>query len=927
MNQIGSYRREFDLPIEWAGMRVFIRFDGVRSAFYLYVNGKKVGYSQGSCTPAEFEISGYLEAGENLIAVEVYSLCDGTYLEDQDMWRLSGIYRDVTIWAAPETHLQDFHLWADFTETGDQAVFQAMTLVEHVDKTSAVPFFVQISVLDADGEPVSESIRMFDFTLPGPAASQSRLVGETKVNNPIRWSAENPYLYTILLELLTEDDNVIEATSRKFGFRTIEIKDKQLLINGQPVLMKGVNRHEIDPIQGQALTREQMEEDIWLLKQYNINALRTAHYPNHPYIYELCDRYGIYVMDEANLETHGVAKHIPGSKSEWRAAAVNRMVRMVMRDRNHTCIVIWSLGNEAGHGENFNRMKKAAQVLDGSRPFHYEGDHFLKVTDVLSTMYPSPHRMEALAKAEVDIRFTDAEGKLGKNVAPSIYGNAPILICEYVHAMGNSVSCLDEHMRIFEEYPHAMGGYIWDFIDQTLLKKTEDGEDFWAYGGDFGDQPNDAHFCVNGILDAKRQPHPAAFEAKKCYQYISVEAVDLLAGEVAVINKNWFTDLSLYDLEWAILENGEIIQSGNQEPMNTPPRESETINLDYSLPEPKTGGEYHLNLRFKLTEDTIWAKKGFEVAWEQLPIPLEVPEKPVLIETESAVEIITIENQINLKVRGGTIQFDPVSGDLVGIEIDGMQCLSAPLLPNFWRAPVDNDLLSSMEIAFLEPVISKRMFWAKAADKRKLIEFQMEQMADGSVQISVDYKIPAGMTPLSLGYTVFENGKIETTYTFTPRREMVRIGMSMQLAAGLNQVRYFGLGPLETMPDRKASGAVGLYQSSVEEMVHDYTHPQENGNRSDVRWAEVTNQEGRGIRISAAGGTFLNFSAWPYTQDDLIKAQHIHELVRHEETTVNIGYAQKPVGDLFSWFQGYPEKFILSGKQEYKFKFILHAIS
>ncbi|MFN2144393.1 MAG: glycoside hydrolase family 2 TIM barrel-domain containing protein, partial [Anaerolineales bacterium] len=598
MNQVGSYRRKFTLPKGWAGMRVFVRFEGVRSAFYLYINGHQVGYSQGSCTPAEFEIGEYLHLGENLIAAEVYSLCDGTYLEDQDMWRLSGIYRDVTLWAAPMLHLQDFHLWADFNPTKKNTLLHVMTLVETSNTSTAVPYHLQVSLLDDKGEPVCETIMIFDITIPGRNANQSRLVGETEVASPKRWSAETPYLYTVLLELMDENEDVIEATTRKFGFRTIEIRDKQLLINDQPVLMKGINRHEIDPVRGQAITREQMEEDIRLLKQYNINALRTSHYPNHPYLYELCDRYGIYVMDEANLETHGVSKHIPASKPEWRSAAVNRMVRMVMRDRNYPCIVIWSLGNEAGHGENFSQMKKAAQVLDGHRPFHYEGDHFLEVSDVISTMYPAPKRMEAIARAEEEVRFGDSEGIFGKKVPPEVYGQAPMLICEYTHAMGNSVSALDEHMRIFEHYPHAMGGYIWDFIDQSLLKKTDDGQEFWAYGGDFGDVPNDGHFCINGILDAKRQPHPAAFEVKKCYQPISVTADDLLAGKFTVHNKQWFTDLSLYRMEWALLENGEVIKKGKRKPMNTPPGESEQVTLRYELPDPKPGAEYHLNLHF-----------------------------------------------------------------------------------------------------------------------------------------------------------------------------------------------------------------------------------------------------------------------------------------------------------------------------------------
>ncbi|MBN2045277.1 MAG: DUF4981 domain-containing protein [Anaerolineales bacterium] len=925
-NQVGSYRRSFELPKSWAGLRVFIRFDGVRSAFYLFVNGEKVGYSQGSCTPAEFEISNYLVAGENLIAAEVYSLCDGTYLEDQDMWRLSGIYRDVTIWAAPQLHLQDFHLWADFSEDGKKAVFQTMAMIEHPDKNAAIPFSLQVSLLDHEGEPICETINIFDITLPGPKTSFCRLVGETDIVNPKRWSAETPYLYTVLLELLNEEGDVLEATSQKFGFRTVVIKDKKLLINNQPVLIKGINRHEFDPLRGQAITREQMEQDIRLMKRYNINALRTSHYPNHPYLYDLCDRYGIYVMDETNLETHGVSKHIPGSKKEWRSAAVNRVVRMVMRDRNHPCIVIWSLGNEAGHGENFTLMKKSAQVLDGSRPFHYQGDHFLKASDVISTMYPSPMRHEEIARAEEILRFGDSETLIGVKVPPEVYGKAPILICEYVHAMGNSVSALDEHMRIFEQYPHTMGGYIWDFVDQTLLKKTGDGQEFWAYGGDFGDQPNDAYFCVNGILDANRQPHPAAFEVKKCYQDISVRVEDWSNAKFTVINKQWFTDLSLFAIEWEVLENGVRIRQVEHPPLATPPGESETITINLDLPSPQASAEYHLGFRFKLIEDTLWAEKGFEVAWEQITIPTKATEKADRSISHSAVEIKGTDHLIELNYEGGTASFDPASGDLVSLKSGNRELISSPLIPNFWRAPLDNDLLARMFFPPAEPYLSKRAYWEKAAQNRKLRDFQIVQMADGRVDISASYKIPSGITPLILEYSVFPNGEIEVSYTFTPKREMIRVGITTSLSAGLDRVRYFGLGPHETMPDRKTSGAVGVYQNSVEEMIHDYPHPQENGNRSEVRWAELVDADGHGIRFTAEGKNLLNFSAWPYTQEDLIKAEHIHELLRREETTINIGYAQKGVGDLFSYLEGYTKGVTLPGKKEYRFKFILKAI-
>jgi beta-galactosidase len=920
-NQVGCYRRNFLLPKEWEKMRVFVRFDGVRSAFYLYINGEKVGYSQDSCTPAEFEIGPYLTPGENVMAVEVYSLCDGTYLEDQDMWRLSGIFRDVTLWAAPPLHLQDFHLWAGFEE-GDTAVFQAMVLVENQLLDEARSFSVQVSLLDAEGEPVTETIRMFDITVPDGEGNQCRLVGETPVHEPRRWSAEDPYLYTALIELLDEDEEVIEAAAHRFGFRTIEIRDRQILINGEPVIMKGVNRHEWDPDHGQALSRERMEADVRLLKQYNINAVRTAHYPNHPYFYELCDRYGLYVMDEANLETHGLAKQIPADRKEWRGAAVNRMVQMVMRDRNHPSIVIWSLGNEAGHGKNFDRMRKAAEVLDGSRPYHYEGDHFLKVSDVVSTMYPAPHRLEAIAKAEEPIRFSDAEGILGKVVGPEVYGQAPVLICEYAHAMGNSVSALDEHVRIFEQYPHVMGGYIWDFIDQGIRRIGEDGQQDWAYGGDFGDEPNDGYFCLNGILDADRQPHPAAYEVKFLYQPVTARAVDLQAGLVEVENKHWFSSLDQYVVEWELLEKGEFLHSEDGIKLKTPPRSKETIQLAYPLPEVKPGVEYHLNLRFRLAKDTIWAAAGFEVARVQLAFPV-TPAEPAIPAELPPVEIDAEEDRIILRTVGGRVHFDPNSGELVQWEHGTREILHSPLRPNFWRAPVDNDVLAGMWFPAAEPYLSKRAYWADALEKMQLKKFKLEQMIDGSVQVSTAYRVPNGQSLLRLGYTVLGNGEIEVHYRFTPKREMVRVGMSLAVTRDYDQVTYFGLGPHETMRDRNASGMVGFYRQPATALAHDYPHPQENGNRSEVRWVRFEQAGGGGLMAAAIDGQRLNFSVWPYTQEDLEQARHTHELPNRDALTINIGYAQKGVGDLFSYLQGYPEGALLPGKQKYAFAFRL----
>jgi len=730
----------------------------------------------------------------------------------------------------------------------------------------------------------------------------------------------------VLLELLDENGQIVEAIAHPFGFRSIEIRNRQILVNGQPVIMKGINRHEMDPIHGQAIPRERIEADLRLIKRTNINAVRTSHYPNQPYFYQLCDRYGLYVMDEANLETHGVAKHIPASKPEWRAASVNRMKRMVARDRNHTCVVFWSLGNEAGHGDNFTHMKLAALELDATRPFHYEGDHFLNVSEVISTMYPPPHRVEAISKAQKTLRFTDAESRLGTRVPPGAYRNAPILICEYTHAMGNSVSMLAEHMRIFETVPHAAGGYIWDFADQGLQKETEDGTSFLAYGGDFGDEPNDGNFCMNGIFDANREPHPAAYEVKKVYQPVAVYAGDLSIGKIIVHNKQWFTSLSSYILHWEILENGFPIQEGHLPPLTTPPVESETIRLPYHFPT-TPGAEFHLNVRFLLAVETPWAEKGFEVAWEQLPIPqdsapfslgdsLDIPPVDVRAEIDS----------IMLSASTTAVDFNTLDLSLTSLAVNRVPLLASPLLPNFWRAPVDNDLLAKKMFPPLNGTLSLSRYWAHAAEKRKLIDFHLEQMVDGSVEIATRYKIPYGKTPLTLDYTIHPSGDVDVRYRFNPKKQLMRAGVTFEIPDAYQHVTYFGLGPHETMRDRQACGRVGVYQGSVDQLIHHYPRPQENGNRSQVRWVRFVDAQGQGLEISALGKPLLNFSAWPYTQQDLENAAHPHELPRRSTITVNLGCAQKGVGDLFSFLQGWPEEALLPAGQDYSFSFRIHPI-
>ncbi len=526
-NEVGSYRRTFTVPKDWDGRQIFIHFAGVKTAYYLWLNGEFVGYSQGSMCPGEFNLTRYLLPGENTIAVEVYRYSDGAYLEDQDMWYMSGIYREVYLYTTPQVHIRDFFTRCEFDEDLCDAVLHIEVKIQNFEKKPADDIYFEARLLAPDGAMVAN---LSAETHPIAAGAETSLKLTIKLAAPQKWSAEIPVLYTIQLILSDHQKNDIEATQIKFGFRKVEIKGKQILVNGQNIIFRGVNRHECHPMVGQSIDKAQMETDVILMKQNNVNAVRTSHYPNHPYFYELCDCYGLYVMDEANVETHGTAKKIPGSDPAWTDAVVDRMVRMVQRDKNHACIVSWSLGNEAGYGDNFATMKAAALAIDTSRFIHYEGDTTLKITDVISTMYPSPMRMEKIARGEEKLRLSSAGNLRGHVHQPEEYNQMPVLVCEYAHAMGNSVGSLDKHVQIFDEYPHMAGGFIWDFIDQTLLKKDQSGGDLWLYGGDFNDVPHRGSFLANGILTADRQPHPHAFQVKHSYRPVTAMPIDLIQG-------------------------------------------------------------------------------------------------------------------------------------------------------------------------------------------------------------------------------------------------------------------------------------------------------------------------------------------------------------------------------------------------------------
>lgn len=915
-NPVGSYKRQFNIESNWLKRNIYIHFAGVNSAFYLWINGEKVGYSQGSMTPAEFNITDYLRTGDNEVAVEVYRWCDGSYIEDQDMWRLSGIFREVALIARPKVEIRDFYVRCDLDEMyRDAQLYVDVKLENHlVSVTENLQLGLQL--LDREGKsirlekPVSDSIQLDGF---------KTICFQEKVMDPDKWTAEKPALYQVILSLKDADGKILDVRTCRFGFRQVEIKNSQLYVNGQSIIIKGVNRHEFDPDNGHAVPRWRTEEDIKLLKANNVNAIRTAHYPNSQWFYELCDEYGMYVMDECNLETHGIRNQLPGSREEWVKPCVDRMERMVERDKNHPCVIFWSLGNEAGTGDVFKEMKKAALAIDQTRPIHYEGDYAVAYADVFSMMYATVEQVNKIGQGKV-VRTGVGEntGILGHKVKPEQYEGKPFIICEYAHCMGNSLGNFKDYMTAFEAYENCIGGFIWDFCDQSIRLKTDDGRDIWTYGGDFGEHPNDGNFCGNGIVAADRTPHPALFEVKKVYQNIEAHAVDLMKGRVAIQNKYNFIDLSFVDLKWAITADGVKVAEGFSDVGSVKAGESSEIQLDYGGFQINKDGENILTVRFVLKEDQSWGEKGHVVAWSQLTF--------ASVHRRSSYDFKSSHGHLELKETGEQLVFfndtfkvtvDKKTGGLHSLSHGDVEKLHGPLLPNFWRAPIDNEKYFTLKDMF--PILKHFRLgesWKQAMASRSVKRLKVEKVSvnvdggDSSVastnvgemehvhgyEVTVVSKLRFTRGGLTTKYRIGVDGTIAVDNWMTPRKDLVRMGMQMAVPKALNHVNWYGRGPHETYIDRKTGGEIGIFSGTAETMTHHYLVPQENGNRTDVRWAIIKDEHGNGLKITSISDGHMNFSIWPYAMEDLEATSHIHLMPRRAFNTVNVDFGQRGVG-------------------------------
>ncbi len=1096
-NPVSSYRRTFTVPTAWSGRQIMICFDGVSSAFYLWVNGRKVGYSQGSRTPAEFNITDYVRRGENTLAVEVYRYSDGSYLECQDFWRLSGIFRDVYLWAAPTQHIRDFEVQTPLdAEYRDAKLIVKAAVRNYAAKAATVT--VVRSLLDGDGNTVipDQSARV---ELAAGGETTATIAADVK--DPKKWSAETPNLYTLVLTLKNSSGRDQEIVSSRVGFRSSEIRNGQLLVNGKPIYVKGVNRHDHDPDTGHVISRESMIQDIRIMKQHNINTVRTSHYPNRCLWYELCDEYGLYVFCEANIESHGMGygKGSLAKAPSWKEAHLDRTRRMVERFKNHPSVIVWSLGNEAGDGVNFQAASAYIHERDASRPVHYERCGHAAHTDIVCPMYARIGSIEGYAKGNP---------------------TRPLILCEYAHAMGNSVGNLQDYWDVIEKYPALQGGSIWDWVDQGLrrplpkqyevrdhsplklsgtvigkvekgvgvkgvvvlpdapalditdaitvdcvfrgrysgqyapliskgdhqyllrqdgggvvfvlhfdnwrevrVKRTKPWSDGWhrltgtydgkeirvyidgklagkrpasgklsrspfpvnigrnseitgrvspftiksaliynralsaekvrdvgarspeglvldidlgelyekpqppgrrdyyfAYGGDYGDQPNDDNFCCNGLVQPDRKPNPHIFEVKKVYQNVKVEPVDLAAGKVRVRNKHCFLNLDAFEARWELTQGGGVTGSGSLGRLDVPALKTRDVTVPLPEIAASPGSEYHLRVVFVLPEDAPWAEKGHEVAWDQFALPVR-PAREEEIDPDTLPPLNVAASDGAFVIEGAKVsaRIGRASGALESFCVNGTAYVSAPVQLNFWRAPTDNERANRM--------VKRLGTWRHAVKGGEAVAVEYSKKARGLVSVTARHRLAPGQSEAVVTYDVFGDGRIHVCVELDAKGNKVprlpRIGMQMAMPHGFREVEWFGRGPHETYWDRKTGGVIARHKSNVDEMWHPYVEPQETGNRTDVRWARISDSAGKCLEIT--GDAPLGFSAWPFAMADLEGARHPHDVPVRDFVTVNIDYKQQGVAGDNSWGAQVHEKYQLKpGK--YRYGFTLRAV-
>lgn len=933
MQEIGFYRKTFVLDEVFDNREVFLHFGAAKSALEVYVNGEFVGYSQGSMAPHEFDVTKVLKKGENVITAKLYRFSDGSYLEDQDMWWLCGIYRDVYLFAEPKVCLRDFYFKTDFDDTYNDS---NVTLNMYFDNYNNIRGKIKVSAKLIDSKNEEIELGSSEKELSG---GKETITYNKTVKSPDKWSAETPNLYTLVMSVEL-DGKVICVKSYKVGFKKVEIKGEKIYFNGMPLMIKGVNRHDFDCDYGWAVPKYRYTQDLDIMKQNNINSIRTSHYPDDPYFYDMCNKYGFYVMDECEVETHGVRrKGVPGSNPVWTGAVVDRMQRMVLRDRNNPCIFMWSLGNEAGDGSNFMEMKKSALELDDTRQIHYEGDFDLTKSDVISRMYPTKDIMEKLGnKQPITISLYDNIANQlaadSKPIKAEMYEGKPVVLCEYAHSMENSLGNFQEYIDDFEKYDNMCGGFIWDFVDQTLHVKDENGNDNYLYGTDFqGKEPHklidipnttamtgsNVYFCANGIIGADRNPHPQIVEVKHGYQNIGIIAKDIKNGEFTIKNKFLFTNLSDFNCKWVIKAEGKEVLNGTIGKIDCAPLEEKEIKIDYDLSKLSDDKELILTVFFETTKKSLGLDSDYEIAFEQFVLN-EMP-KPKEIKSDKKLDFDI--NGKKITVNGENLKVVVDDGKVVSYVIDEKELLKAPLEPNYFRALTDNDidfLNFTPQWAKFHPFYA----WQRATHHTKAVKTEVVKNGE-VVEIHIAFST-AGLKNSVATYKVYPDGKLYVFHSAIPTKGMLRFGYQMTMESSMEYITWYGRGPKPTYIDRKLGSKIDLYESSVTDFEYRYMRPQESSNRCDVRYFTLTDKEGFGIRVDAYYNNPINFSAYHYTTDGLEKATHINDIPYADITTVNIDHRQLGVGGDLPGQAFVREPYTMPKNQKQEYSFVITPI-
>ncbi|WP_316835969.1 glycoside hydrolase family 2 TIM barrel-domain containing protein [Pedobacter nutrimenti] len=861
-NPVGSYRRDFDLPLKWKGNRIFITFDGVDAGFFLFVNGSKVGYSINSRNAAEFDITKYVKPGKNMVAAEVYQYTSGSYLEDQDMWRLSGIFRNVTLWAAPKQHIRDFFIKTDLDENYRDATLYVKAKLRNYEFKTVAGQKIKATLYDGGSLITSTETILTGIKGNGEMNAQLRM----QVKNPLKWTAETPKLYTLVIQLLSKKGQVIETISSRTGFREIEIRGREFLVNGKAIKLKGVNRHEHWSEVGHAITEAQMRRDLEVIKQGNCNHIRTCHYSDDPRWYELCDEYGIYLVAEANLECHGYWNRF-NEEPRIKAAIIDRNIANVENFKNHPSVTIWSLGNECGSGgSNFRSALNAVKAIDNTRPTHYEGFGIGEdnPADLDSRMYSS---LESVAESAKD-------DKLKK----------PYYLCEYAHAMFNSMGSIGDYNDLFDQYPSLMGGAIWEYQDQGLWNRRNPEHPILAFGGGFGDYPNDHYFIHKGVVAADRSPKPHYPEMKHVYQWISIKDSETEAGTFKIRNRYQFINLNQFKGLWSITENGIEILKGNLEKLDVLPGEETKIHIPYEIVA-KSGAEYHIRISFALHKDQLWASRGYEIAAQQLLLPIHLP----AAESLSVINALSFDQQADLvKIKGKNFEiiYNKQEGTLTSVNKDGRELLSGKAGPklHLWRAPHQIDDMWAND--GWEKAGIKNLKWhAGPSDISRVsaseINITTLLKGEGKNGFIANHKV---------SYCIKGDGtiKVDNAVSFSdPKLVLARIGVRLFLKPEYKDLQYFGRGPMENYSDRKRGSDIGLYSSTVAKELTPYEKPMEGGNHEDVRWLSLSNGAGPAITISGNGNLF-QFSSVPYSDEDMDKTEYRIDLPKSDHTVLCI---------------------------------------